>query len=431
MKNLVLLLMSLLLTIRITAQDNVDSVYYESKLKRSAEFAQLTYGFDAIILPGGSVKQNGETQRFGSTIQPRITFGGLHFWGHADFYVSFPIGLRFQNRNSFSDKLKNYEGVETGLKIYPLALKAKRIRPYVGISFQPYIFGYAAKGKNYTKQYAEYVRFISPVQAGFTYTGSNYLLTIAARYNWKNRFEYYYDKNDRTNVTIDPLNFQIAFIKFIDTDKGMGSAKAVSQLNKMHHLLKKHNKLSAWYFGIGPSAALQMSKSSYFKRYLPFFENDMTNSFLLPDLTFGRYFHEADFNIGVTARAMWMKNKAFGTEVRLSRYTTGVEAYKFLFDYHGFVPFVGPMFSIEKLIFSENKVNTSIIKPAIGIVFGWDIRITNTGSSLLRTNLRWTPNLHLKLKDEKVMFDHLEFNFIQYVRFIGRAKIYKQYRTEN
>jgi hypothetical protein len=431
MKVLVFKSMFILLIISANAQDNIDSVYHEAKLKRSVEFAQLTYGLDALILPGGSVKQNGSTMDFGAAIQPRLTFGGLHFWGHADFYVTFPIGLRFQTKNSFADKLKSYEGVETGMKIYPWAIKPKGIRPYLGISFQPYVFGYAAKGKSYLKQYGEYVRFISPIQLGFSYTGSNYLFSIAARFNWKNKFEYYYDKNEKAEVTINRFNFQVSFTKFIDTDKSMGSAKSTNQLNAMHKILKLHDKLSAWYFGIGPSAALQMSKSSYFKRYLPFFENDMTNSFLLPDLTFGRYFHEGDFNVGVTARAMWMKNKAYGTEVRLSRYTTGIEAYKFLLDYHGFVPFVGPMFSIEKLIFSENKVESSTLKPAIGIVFGWDIRITHTGNSLLRTNLRWTPNLYLKLKDEKVMFDHLEFNFIQYVRFIGRAKVYKQYRPEN
>ncbi|MBK8886177.1 MAG: hypothetical protein IPN46_06305 [Saprospiraceae bacterium] len=38
---------------------------------------------------------------------------------------------------------------------------------------------------------------------------------------------------------------------------------------------------------------------------------------------------------------------------------------------------------------------------------------------------------HRKVKDDKIMFDHLEFNFIQYVKFFGRAKIYKKYRKEN
>ncbi|MCC7245640.1 MAG: hypothetical protein IT269_08180 [Saprospiraceae bacterium] len=64
-------------------------------------------------------------------------------------------------------------------------------------------------------------------------------------------------------------------------------------------------------------------------------------------------------------------------------------------------------------------------------MFGWDIRVTKTGTSLLRTNLRYAPGLNLKTDDgQKVMFDHLEFNFIQYVTFIGRKKLYRKYASK-
>lgn len=38
------------------------------------------------------------------------------------------------------------------------------------------------------------------------------------------------------------------------------------------------------------------------------------------------------------------------------------------------------------------------------------------------------PNLHLGVEGEKIMFDHLEFNFIQYVHYIGRGRFYEQFR---
>ena len=34
----------------------------------------------------------------------------------------------------------------------------------------------------------------------------------------------------------------------------------------------------------------------------------------------------------------------------------------------------------------------------------------------------------LEVRGNKVMFDHLEFNFIQFVHFVGREKVYAQYR---
>ena len=32
-----------------------------------------------------------QTSNISSVITPRILIGGTHFWGHADFYVSFPL----------------------------------------------------------------------------------------------------------------------------------------------------------------------------------------------------------------------------------------------------------------------------------------------------------------------------------------------------
>ena len=103
-----------------------------------------------------------------------------------------------------------------------------------------------------------------------------------------------------------------------------------------------------------------------------------------------------------------------------------LETYKFLGDYHGFVPYVGPTLAYEDLTFTDTDGNVSRTvqakKVAIGIIFGWDIRLSRAESWLLRTNLRYTPNLHLMAEGKKVQFDQLEFNFIQFVWFPGRRK---------
>jgi hypothetical protein len=106
-----------------------------------------------------------------------------------------------------------------------------------------------------------------------------------------------------------------------------------------------------------------------------------------------------------------------------------LEAYKNLFNWLGFVPFAGVTVSLEHLRAEVNNRLYRESKPALGFIFGWDIRVTKTGTNLLRTNLRWIPDLHLDIEGERLMFNHnhLEFNFIQYVHFIGRGKVYEQY----
>ena len=91
----VFIVFSLLISISLYGQS--DSVYTQSYLDKSTRFAWLTYGGDLNYLSGGTTQQfmNGVKQGadFGSTLIPRLTIGGIHFWGHADFYVSFPLSF--------------------------------------------------------------------------------------------------------------------------------------------------------------------------------------------------------------------------------------------------------------------------------------------------------------------------------------------------
>ena len=97
-----------------------------------------------------------------------------------------------------------------------------------------------------------------------------------------------------------------------------------------------------------------------------------------------------------------------------------------MFDYHGFVPFVGPALSYEKLSFVESFENTSSAdvtenKISYGLTFGWDIRPNRIQSWILRTNLRWFPNLSLDVDTRsEISFDNLEFNFIQFIIYPNR-----------
>jgi len=421
-----------LLTGSLIAQ--TDSVYTKAYLERSTKFAWLTYGGDLLNLSGGTTRflQNNTVQStsFSSTTLPRLTIGGIHFWGHADFYVTFPLSfLAFQNEpDGFSD-FSYLQGIETGARIYPWKLQAKRISPFVGISFRSMSFSQETEEDQFPYDAPIYERMIAPLQFGLTYTSNKFHITASSYYQFRDNFDYFISPTQSANISVDPLSFNISILRYVDSDRHYRQDKTVRNLNAQHRVLEKENRLSAWYFGIGPSAGLQLSKSSFLRENYPALYNDFSGGFM-PDLTFGRYFHKPDLNVGVSYRTLGDRMEGYNAEVNIRRHSFMLEVYSYLFNWLGFAPFLGATGSVESLRTDVNGIEFRDTKPALGVIFGWDIRVTNTGTSLLRTNLRWIPSLHQDISGEKMRFNHLEFNFIQWVHFIGRKKAYLKYRKK-
>ena len=69
------------------------------------------------------------------------------------------------------------------------------------------------------------------------------------------------------------------------------------------------------------------------------------------------------------------------------------------------------------------------VKP--GITFGFEIRPTKLMFIYVRSNLRYFPNLKVKMNDSKyVYFDQLEFDFFQVVFFPQRIGIWKKTKAD-
>lgn len=188
--------------------------------------------------------------------------------------------------------------------------------------------------------------------------------------------------------------------------------------------LAERGKLNGFYLGAGISSAFWLKESSYNSKTRPYINKYSTS--IMPDFTLGYYLHKPDLNIAVGYRGYGTSTKTYGAIQQLSRKSILLEVTKCLFDYHGFVPFIGPTVSYEKLSFKENFEGTTTIdiegnKFGYGLTFGWDIRPNRIQSWILRTNLRWYPNLHLEVdQNSKISFDNLEFNFIQLIIFPNR-----------
>jgi len=417
-------------SVKIIAQ--TDSIYTQAYLEKSTKFAWLTFGGDINWNTGGStnhlIGEIPEALNFGATILPRLTIGGIHFWGHADFYVTFPLSfISYQQVPEGLADLEVYQGVETGARIYPFKIQSNSLRPFAGISFRRIRFAQEADASGFENGVPSFGRFIHPIQLGITYSSEKWHISASSYINYQNEFDYYISPNQVTDVTLDPVSFNISFLRYLDSDKGLRDPKVVKQVNKDYGTLNAKNLLNAWFIGIGPSAALQISKSPFLKNNYPYFFDDFSAA-LLPDVSFGRYFSNTDLNVGLSYRTYGEKYEGFDNEITTRRHSIGVESIKFLFNYLGFVPFVGTAFTYENMRASVNGVNFTESKPAIGFVFGWDIRVTKTSTGVLRTNLRYFPDLHMDIEGDKMMFDHLEFNFIQWVQFLGRKKALREAR---
>lgn len=403
-----------------------DSLYTLEYLSKSTRFAWMTYGGDFNYSSGGTsqilVSGTKQNLSFGSTILPRLTIGGIHFWGHADFYVTFPLSfLTLQSVPEGLENLDVYQGVETGARIYPIKLESGKVSPFIGISFRRIRYSQESEESTFRNGVPGHGRFIHPVQFGITYTSPKWHITASGYYNHQNEFSYYISPNELASVMLNPLSVNVSFLRYIDTDGGLRSERAVRQVNRNYQTLKNNNLLSAWFFGIGPSSALQMSKSPYLKENFAYFYDEYLAS-VFPDLSFGRYFHKLDFNVNFSYRTYGDQYQGFDSEIFTRRHSLGIESVKYLFNYLGFAPYVGPILSYEMLRTSVNGTNYQENKPALGITFGWDIRVTESSTGLLRTNLRYYPNLSMSIDGSKMMYNHLEFNFIQWVQFIGRKK---------
>lgn len=427
-----ILLAALTLTHFCTHAQDGDTVYTEQYLRKSTQFAWTHFGGDILVQSGGTADYISRTggisnTGFGPSAIPRLTIGGMHFWGHADFYVTFPLPVFLAQKPSGFTDWQYRSRVETGARIYPWRLRPGRLSPYAGISVRRLHYGHASVGVDAGRGFPDYERWTSPLQLGVTYTSQKWHFTAGLHYLLNNKFRYALSPTQFGNVTLSPLSFNIGLTRYLDTDQSMASAEGAQRENARLKLLKEKRRLNAWYLGVGPSSALEVTRSPYVAAYHPYLNDDQSHDVLL-DFTFGRYLSKQDLNIGVSYRRMGSRQEAFDTHLRRQRRSFMLEAYKFLGNYHGFVPYIGPTLSLESLSFTANGQRTAEVKPALGIIAGWDIRVTRTNSNLLRTNLRWTPNLYMIVEEQKVMFNHLEFNFIQWVHFFGRSKVYRANR---
>lgn len=398
----------------------INTAYTQDWEKRH-QFAKSYFGISNYIINslsnGNYLTSSNQIATFEKSgfISPAVNIGATHFWGHADFYVSInTTDIKFQE-----DSLDNsYRlGTFTGLRIYPLASKSNNIRPYLGYKFSPFRY----RQNNLDGATYKHTSVKSVLDVGLGIQLPNFYFTLEYGRVLNPEFETYLSR-DVQSADLFPKNlFQVGLNYMIETTKS-ASTEINRNLNKEFSASNQHGL----FFAAGPSSSFPIGTSSYVQNLYPFLD-DKSFPIIFPDIALGYHFTKPDIITAFSMRPINQKRSAYDYEHQLSRQSIILETYKFLADYHGFVPYVGLGMGYEKLEFTETNsdpVKKNQLSPAV--VFGWDIRPSVKGDWwILRTNLRYYPFLKLHVENKSLSLQHMEFNFIQFVMYPQRFKIAK------
>ena len=128
MKRKLTVLLLCISTSQVWAQNNSVSIFPK---KQRLDFAKMYFEGGTTYIPSFTGKQlaDGQLNSFehSATLNSYLTWGAFHFWGHTEFYVTFPLNQLTLNKN---DQMGHQllHSVATGARIYPWAMKEGKIR---------------------------------------------------------------------------------------------------------------------------------------------------------------------------------------------------------------------------------------------------------------------------------------------------------------
>lgn len=387
-------------------------------------FAEMTIGLDlqqhlGMMSPYASL-DGVETLDIDGSIVPRLLIGGTHFWGHADFYIAFPLSdPLFTNGDQAVSILS---GVETGFKYYPWRIRHGKVRPYVGVTLTDYYYRHT-NGLLSAPQGPEVSKVTLPLVAGLNYRMGNHMLEVGISYNHAPSTDYYLSTTVLSEVTLPRLWANVSYKYAFDTTQSAEDSWENGETQRITDILAERGSLDGLFVGVGLSSAWWMTSSPYTVETTPYHLRNAVA--IMPDISLGYYWHQPDLDINLAYRGYRQSQRAYDSVQEFGRQSIGIEVKKYLGDYHGFVPFVGPIVSREWLDFSAaaagRQESFSDSKLAAGLTIGWDIRPNRLQWFTLRTNIRYYPSLRIKPENRAdIAFDAIEFNFIQFVFYPGR-----------
>lgn len=414
----------------LTSVGSISAQLYVDSANARFRFAQTYCGLDMQIQSGGGNLRYASTDGILTNdyldprFTPRLTIGALHFWGHADFYITFaPFGNSTQRTTERGDKFNAVYalGVETGARLYPWRVEREVVRPFVGIAWQPGAYRQIVNDEAGMTLNLDRAAF----SLGATYQTGNVIVEGGARFiPALDNLEYFITRADKASISMPSIAFWLGAKYVFDTTQPIEKTIQRGGLERLEKKYRQHGAMNSFTVAIGPSYISSASPSPHNEALYPFL--NPRNGVTIADVGIGYYFNDIDAHLNLAGRAMNSSQRALGLHQQLSRTSIGLEGYKYFFDYHGFVPFLGAGISFEALLAEQRDRNEELVRRSGTkwlpyFIAGWDIRPTNVEWFVLRTNVRYTPNVTLTMPSgNDIRFPDLEINFIQLVINLNR-----------
>jgi len=406
------------------------SQVYEEK-KSQHRFAQTYVGFNAQYTPSsGSVIFNEKTSAFPSQLQPRFTIGGVHFWGKFDFNMNLPLARFGDTDLGDGDYVIYNTGADLSARYYPWRLKYNKLRPFIGVGWNTVKvdLGNVALDER-TEGF-----ITTSLLSGLSFMYKGWRINGEVMYMPGNKRDFYSSLTQKDAIELPPFYFSLGVVKHFDFTLSEEKHKESGRTAAVEQALLKKGKLNSFSLGVAPNG-------SYFTQFEAF-SGDLQS---LPrqkgsfnwEFGLGYLFHRARMHVGFTYRNYSSHALSYNLHHIIRREALSLEAYRFLTDYNGFVPFVGVSLSGERwatgLFINDQQegetVRTQLFSP--GIIFGWDILPSPLETWVLRTNLRYYPMQKIQdVRGNTSRVDQFEFNFIQFVFYPNRwVHVRKQKRA--
>ena len=415
MKHLLILFIIVLSSNLLPAQ-----VYMQDKSRH--RFAQTYVGLNTQIAPSqGNLNWDGKSTKFPILYSPRLTIGGLHFWGKWDFNMNIPLAHLGERQVAEGTKYLFKPGADLSARYYPWRMEFGKLRPYAGISINEMVF--QLDNEEIGSRDDLFIA-ASPV-AGISYTKNDWQVNAEMMWLPTNEKEFYTSRNQKETMDLPQNYISIGIVKYFEGTLKEEKGYKNGSTKKKETELRSEGKLNSFSVGIAPSG-------SYFFHAPKFSQGEQQS---LPrhkgvfnwDFGVGYLFHDAGLHLGLSYRDYSSHSNSYGLEHVIRRNSIAFEVLKFFWDYNGFVPFIGPSISYERWgaaefdhdVRTDGVYKTKMISP--GVIFGWDIIASPLETWVLRTNLRYYPLQKVKgPKGELSRIDQFEFNFIQLVIYPNR-----------
>ena len=392
--------------------------------KKRLNFAKTYFELGSQFTPQFTAKKltpnsNLQTINNSAAITPYLNIGGLHFWGHADFYISIPLAQISLGKKDTSNFSFN-QLVVTGARYLPWAYKDKKLRPYIGANWAIV---------NLNSPQTSFSKSKIVIDGGLLLGSKSFITRFGINYYPKNNFNYPVSVSQFQKISTPRFNGYFGLIYAFESTRSKNMEKVNAELNKIPMLsLPTANaiKKNDFFVGVGPSVSFMLANSDYNDTKFPYFNTrPISNGFL--DVSLGYQFNKLGIITVLSYRNPKFKNEAFGNTQTINKTSIALETYKFLIDYSGFTPYFGVNLTYNQFIYTEKSstsdFNKTISKITPGFTFGWDILPGKTEQWLvLRTNLRWFPFDKINIDSQNFSQNQIEYNVIQAVFYPSRYK---------